>query len=198
MEKYWILSGLWVAYFILHSGLATNKIKEKIRRFSQKLFSWYRLIYTLIALITLVPVAWYHIQIQDTYLYEFPAMFKGLSVIIAMVGLILMIQSFKQYDMNEFLGFSVHHNKNQSSKEKHLNTTGLFSVVRHPIYFGLLIFLTGFLLYSFTIANLISYVLILIYLILGTLLEEKKLEKEFGWQYRKYQKEVPMLFPFLK
>ena len=36
------------------------------------------------------------------------------------------------------------------------------------------------------------------YIIVGTILEEKKLVLEFGDTYIKYQKEVPMLIPFTK
>jgi protein-S-isoprenylcysteine O-methyltransferase Ste14 len=36
------------------------------------------------------------------------------------------------------------------------------------------------------------------YVIIGTMLEERKLVLEFGDSYVRYQKEVPMLIPFTK
>ena len=37
-----------------------------------------------------------------------------------------------------------------------------------------------------------------LYVIVGTMLEEKKLVLEFGEIYVKYKQEVPMLIPFIK
>ena len=35
-----------------------------------------------------------------------------------------------------------------------------------------------------------------LYLFVGSKLEERKLEQQFGEAYRSYQRNVPMLFPF--
>ena len=47
--------------------------------------------------------------------------------------------------------------------------------------------------YTFGIIFLAS----VLYLYVGTWLEEKKLVKQFGKKYKKYQEEVPMLIPGL-
>jgi protein-S-isoprenylcysteine O-methyltransferase Ste14 len=46
--------------------------------------------------------------------------------------------------------------------------------------------------------DIIVNTLLTIYIIIGTILEERKLVLEFGEAYVKYQKEVPMLIPFSK
>jgi len=38
-------------------------------------------------------------------------------------------------------------------------------------------------------------IILSVYVIVGTLLEERKLIREFGDEYREYQKKVSMLFP---
>jgi protein-S-isoprenylcysteine O-methyltransferase Ste14 len=48
------------------------------------------------------------------------------------------------------------------------------------------------------VADLVVNTLLTIYIIIGTLLEEKKLALEFGDSYIKYQHEVPMLIPFIR
>jgi len=49
----------------------------------------------------------------------------------------------------------------------------------------------------FSRKNLINVVLT-VYVVIGTKLEEKKLVLEYGDKYIKYQQEVPMLIPFTK
>ena len=51
---------------------------------------------------------------------------------------------------------------------------------------------------TFRVVDIVTNTLLTIYVIIGTILEEKKLVLEFGNTYVKYQKEVPMLIPFTK
>ncbi len=77
-----------------------------------------------------------------------------------------------------------------------LTTSGLYRLVRHPIYVGALVafwatpdMTAGHLLFS-TVATA--------YTIFGTFLEERDLVQLFGDQYRQYQRRVRMLLPFPK
>jgi protein-S-isoprenylcysteine O-methyltransferase Ste14 len=72
---------------------------------------------------------------------------------------------------------------------------GLLGVIRHPMYLALIVFLWSTI---FTLMDLFINTLLTIYVIIGTILEEKKLVLEFGDAYVKYQHEVPMLIPFIK
>ncbi|MEI6143491.1 MAG: hypothetical protein WCP85_29715 [Mariniphaga sp.] len=47
-------------------------------------------------------------------------------------------------------------------------------------------------------ADIIVNLVLTVYIIIGTFLEEKKLVLEFGETYIQYQKEVPMIVPFTK
>jgi len=46
--------------------------------------------------------------------------------------------------------------------------------------------------------DIIINVVLTVYVVIGTKLEEKKLVLEYGDKYIKYQQEVPMLIPFTK
>ena len=63
------------------------------------------------------------------------------------------------------------------------------------MYLALIIYLWS---QTFRVADIVVNIVLTIYVIIGTVLEEKKLVLEFGDAYRKYQQEVPMLVPFTK
>jgi protein-S-isoprenylcysteine O-methyltransferase Ste14 len=66
--------------------------------------------------------------------------------------------------------------------------------VRHPWYSsGLPILWT---VGPITDANLLTRIILSLYLVIGTLLEERKLLHEIGESYRSYCRQVPMLIPW--
>jgi protein-S-isoprenylcysteine O-methyltransferase Ste14 len=78
---------------------------------------------------------------------------------------------------------------------KRLETTGAYSIVRHPQYSGWILAHAGMsILFSAWYSLLFTPILIgLIYLISKK--EEEDLTNEFGKEYKEYQKKVPMLIP---
>jgi len=73
------------------------------------------------------------------------------------------------------------------------DSSGVLGVVRHPWYvavFILLLWAKDLNLTGITINLVLSA-----YLVIGTLLEERKLVLEFGDKYRRYQQQVSMFFP---
>ncbi|TET20456.1 isoprenylcysteine carboxylmethyltransferase family protein [Candidatus Bathyarchaeota archaeon] len=78
-----------------------------------------------------------------------------------------------------------------------LETTGAYSIVRHPQYFGWILAHIGIsILFSVSYSMLFTPILLaLIYLISKK--EEEELIKEFGNEYEDYKKNVPMLMPRL-
>lgn len=80
-----------------------------------------------------------------------------------------------------------------------LVTSGVYQIVRHPIYtamFGMLV-ATG-LVFSHWIALAIAVVVFLIGTRIRTSLEEKLLREQFPEEYQNYSRSVPGLIPFLK
>lgn len=73
-----------------------------------------------------------------------------------------------------------------------LVTTGVYGMVRHPIYLGVVLLALGSaLVFRATYALMYTPVLTILFY-LFTIFEEKELEKEYGDEYRHYKKEVPM------
>lgn len=77
-----------------------------------------------------------------------------------------------------------------------LATSGIYAVVRHPQYFGIILVTLTWLLAWPTLVTLAMWpILTTIYYRLAKS-EESLMEKKFGRRYRNYEREVPMLIPF--
>ena len=70
---------------------------------------------------------------------------------------------------------------------------GLYKWVRHPIYFGLL--LCFWATPAMTHDHLLFAEVMTAYILVGAVMEERGLVRQFGDQYRAYQRQVPMLIP---
>ena len=79
-----------------------------------------------------------------------------------------------------------------------LEITGLHQYVRHPLYLGTFAFIWGWFLNSAFISYFIACVIITVYTMVGLIFEEQKLIQEFGDDYLKYRKNVPMIIPNFK
>lgn len=105
---------------------------------------------------------------------------------------------FFDYDSLSFFGIRqiINFGKvNRINAQKTIKKKGLLGVIRHPMYLALIIFLWTS---TFNTLDILVNTILTIYVIIGTILEEKKLVLEFGNAYKKYQDEVPMLIPFTK
>ncbi len=93
------------------------------------------------------------------------------------------------FDVTGIKAFAIRHSRVE------LKTDGLHSMVRHPLYFGTLLFIWGcFFLFPLA-SNLIASSLITLYVIAGIRIEERKLIVEFGKGYKLYADKVPKLIP---
>jgi protein-S-isoprenylcysteine O-methyltransferase Ste14 len=110
---------------------------------------------------------------------------------------VLFIYGAMKYDLRQFIGIrQIQSGKVHSSLSEtdDLDTSGILSVTRHPWYLGafFLVWAVGSEIY---VSNLIVKFLLSVYLLIGTVLEEKKLVAAYGDCYKNYQEKVSMLFP---
>ncbi len=75
-------------------------------------------------------------------------------------------------------------------------TPMLYKIVRHPLYLGFLI--AFWVTPDMSVGHLVFALTSTLYIVIGTQLEEKDLVVLFGDKYRRYQKEVGMLLPFMR
>ena len=74
-----------------------------------------------------------------------------------------------------------------------LDTSGVLSILRHPWYLATLLLIWA---RPLDLSAILVNGILTGYLIAGIYLEEKKLEREFGEQYRAYQKRVARFIPY--
>ena len=84
-------------------------------------------------------------------------------------------------------------------KDKSLATSGPYSHVRNPMYFGRFFVLLGFTIMIGWIPLIVGYIIIFVLYVRGRVgREENRLRRIFGEDYENYCLEVPRFFPRLR
>ena len=197
--KLFFIALLWIAYCVQHSFLISIRFTNLMKRTLKQYYAFYRLFYTIISFVLLVPLIMYSVQSDQNIIIHYP-MALNLVRIALIFGSIVMVLwvFFFNYDPLTFLGIRQILNtnkKNNSNLKGEIKKSGLLGLMRHPMYFAVIIFLWC---HTFKMVDIVVNAILTIYVIIGTLLEERKLVLEFGEAYKQYQKEVPMIFPFTK
>ncbi|MFW5759510.1 MAG: methyltransferase family protein [Cyclobacteriaceae bacterium] len=196
MTSYLLLTFFWVLFYILHSLLITNRMKNYMQRILKDYFKYYRLSYNIFSTITFLIIIWYAATIPVFFVFDKNPISNYMGLFLAVLGVIIGKKGFKAYNTGEFLGISqIRNNQDQPEEYNDLKTDGLQGKVRHPLYSATICLFIGFWFFSPTIANSITVIAALLYLIIGIRLEEKKLIKHFGRAYLDYKNKVPMLIP---
>jgi protein-S-isoprenylcysteine O-methyltransferase Ste14 len=82
-------------------------------------------------------------------------------------------------------------------ESQRLVVEGVYSYVRHPMYFGTLLIYLAFLVLSFSLISVIPLVFSLFLYNIIAKYEEKELEKIFGDKYLEYKRTVNRWFPII-
>ncbi|MCI5132393.1 MAG: hypothetical protein D3904_12970 [Candidatus Electrothrix sp. EH2] len=111
-------------------------------------------------------------------------------------ALLMLYAGRKVYDVGYLIGIRQWKSYKQGQELPALPFTceGALAYVRHPWYSsGLVLLWTPG---PITDADLRPRIILTLYFIIGTLLEERKLLRELGESYKRYQRQVPMLIPW--
>jgi len=190
------LALLWSGWCIVHSLLITETVNSWIRKKGGILQGLYRIFYILFAILSLVPVLWYQYQLPEQLLFSWPGPWHILQGLLLCYASLMFYGGTRVYDTNFFLGISQwrRYRQNQNITPLPFSCRGILRYVRHPWYSGGIAFLWG--LGPITDVNLVVRSILSLYLVIGTLLEERKLIRELGPPYRRYCSRVPMLIPW--
>ncbi|MGE3805311.1 MAG: isoprenylcysteine carboxylmethyltransferase family protein [Gemmataceae bacterium] len=178
----------WLSFAVFHSILARSWATARLE-------AWFghaqRLVYNLIAFVHLGVVLALGFWLLDKSFYAWPGWLHLLLGAIALAGVGIIASSVRAHDAATFFG--IRQLMQQGSElPARLQTDGMYAWVRHPIYFGTLLLFWGLAQMPLGVATACWGTL---YLVIGSLFEERDLVARYGDSYRDYQRRVPMLIP---
>lgn len=187
--KYMLLVILWVCFGLTHSLLISPGVIGWMREKLGRYYVFYRLLYNLIALLTITPLLVYTNRLDTELLIKFSPPWNILQAILLAGSTIIILAAFRSYDPLEFLGIRQVVNFYSGpplpeSTSRQIVNTGLLGIVRHPMYLATIIFMWSL---NATLADILTRTVLTLYIIVGTFLEEKKLVSEYGQSYIEYQ-----------
>lgn len=196
--EYTVLIVAWCAWCLLHSAMISLAVIDYLKEKLGGNYKFYRLIYNLFALVTLIPLILYESTLRSLAIFRWDGLFLILRLILLGTAGGLFLAGVLKFDMLHFWGIRQIQSGNSYSalsKNNDIDTSGILSIIRHPWYSAtiLLVWAGSAELYvsSFLVNGILT-----VYIFIGTVLEERKLIVEYGDTYRDYRKKVSMLFPY--
>jgi methanethiol S-methyltransferase len=191
------LALLWIAYCTIHSALISIRAVGFFKHVLGARYCFYRLFFNTFSLFTLIPLLLYSRapQFQDPHLVSWIGNWQIVRWALIGTAVVLLFAGARHYSMSQFLGLlQIRSNRSTSglTKSGELDTQGVMGAIRHPWYLAVFILLWAS---DQSIGSIIINAVLSTYLVIGTLLEERKLSLEFGEKYREYQKKVSMFIP---
>ncbi len=187
---------------VLHSVLASLTAKARARQWlgPRAADGLYRLVYNVVSIITFLPVMGLAGVLPDTRLYQLPSWSLVITVPVQLLSALAALVILWHVDLFRFLGLRQLGRWLEGRPDPRdppvLVTTGIYGLVRHPLYFFslLILWLTPVMTVNILTFNVVST----LYFWIGSIFEEHKLVAEFGEAYRLHQRQVPRLFPWPK
>jgi protein-S-isoprenylcysteine O-methyltransferase Ste14 len=186
-----LLSLFWPVYFATHSALASLRVKNWVAMRYPRQMPGYRLAFNFVALLTLLPLFW---LFDSPPLWAWRGFGSWVSNGLAVAALLGFAATLSAYDGQAFSGLRQWRERaRRAEDEERFRLSPLHRYVRHPWYFlSLALIWTR----DMNAAMLLSGVMMTIYFIVGSRLEEGKLVAAYGDSYRRYMARVPGLLPW--
>jgi protein-S-isoprenylcysteine O-methyltransferase Ste14 len=178
---------VWIVFVVYWQIKAANtKTTQRLEPAASRIF---RVLIFLIAigllLTTRIPLRWLYFQLWPVGLWPF---WLGAAVTIA--GLLFAVWAREHLGRNWSRSVTI--------KQGHeLITTGPYSVVRHPIYTGIL---TGFLGMAIAISQVRGFIVFILFFLafwIKLRMEEQWMRSQFGETYATYAHRTAALVPYL-
>lgn len=191
--KIFAVCSAWMLYGLLHSFTASLGLKHRVAKRWPQHMPLYRLMFNLLAGITLVPPLLLIYLWREPYLWQWSGIGWFIANGLALLALAGFVWSLRYYDGSEFLGLRQWRERERRVEDQErFYISPLHRFVRHPWYFlGLVIIWTR----DMDTVFLLSSLMMSGYFIIGSRLEEAKLLVYHGERYRTYRDRVPALFP---
>jgi protein-S-isoprenylcysteine O-methyltransferase Ste14 len=194
---YILLSLLWVAYCIVHSALISTTVTNFLKRALGEKYRFYRLFFNTFSVVTLIALLKYSHSPRwnAELLFTWEGHMRILQYGFIALAAILVVTGARHYSMPQFLGIQQILRKRSGKAMTEcgqFDSSGVLGVIRHPWYVAVFILLWAS---DQNRTGIIINLILSAYLVIGTLLEERKLVLEFGDTYKEYQRQVSMFIP---
>ena len=120
--------------------------------------------------------SWFLLCSSDPSAINLPLMLRYFGISLAVIGLIIFLTAL----------FTI---KTLETYDGELITNGIYSIIRHPMYFGFLLWLIGFPLFYGGIYSIILAIPFALNVLFWRYLEELELDKRFS-DYKSYKKKT--------
>ena len=186
----------WALWCAAHSLLIVEGWTSWLQSRLGGLYRFYRLFYNTFSILTLVWVLEAGRAARLGAQWDWPGAWQGLRLLLLTVGVALFYAGARRYDWRQFLGWRQIRGEGGGAGIKAdggIDRAGVLGLTRHPWYLAGMLVVWARPLYGSDVA--VNAVLCG-YFVVGAWLEERKLLRRFGDEYRQYRREVSMLFPF--
>jgi len=189
----------WGAFALFHSVTVSEPYGRWARGFlgDGRFRAYHRLLFTLYSAAATAAVLLYVRSLPDAPLYRLDGVSRYAFHTLQLCGAALLL--WTPWDLKEFIGlrqWERHRNGDGEApgRNEHLFTGKGYGLVRHPLYLGCSLLLAFHPVQTRNSAATAAAVIAYFYI--GTFFEERRLMRQFGEQYRAYQRRVPRFFPF--
>ena len=170
------LAFAWAAYGAVHSLLAAVGFKARVAALAPRWVPAYRLAYNLVALVALLPVLDLLASHPGPWLWRWQGVWAWLMNGLALLAAGLLVVCPGTYDLGEFLGLrQLRERRPGIGDQEPLRISALHRHVRHPWYALSLVLLWT---RDMSTAMFVSALAITAYFVVGSWLEERKLDRK--------------------
>ena len=185
-------AGLSLLFFAQHSGMVRQSFRRWLARSVPE--HYVGAIYSIFSGIALLAVVllWQETELVIANVTGIGWWILRLLFVLAVAGIIwgaLALRGFDSLGLRPILNRF----RTNTAKPATLVVRGPYRWVRHPLYFFMLLMIWSYPV--LTMDRALFNVLWTLWIIFGSVLEERDLVGEFGDRYREYQRNVPMLIP---
>lgn len=197
MSAHWTglaaLATAWLLYAVIHSVLASHRVKRALAARCPACLRGYRLFYNVLA-VGLLPVPlWLTFTLPGEPLWQWSGAAAWVANGLAVLAAAGFLYSLRYYDGSGFLGLRQLREDHRGLDEPEgLCISPLHRWVRHPWYsLGLVILWSR----DMDAPLLLTALCVTAYFVIGSRLEERKLIAQYGEAYARYRQAVPGLLP---
>ena len=176
---------LFSAFALHHSVLARTRLKRVLH--ARVGIDVERALYVIVASLLFLACTRLWMPLPGTW-YALSGWGWWVGAAVQGAGVIVTLLAARTLSLKELMGLDPSRQTSARDEAKPLETRGLYRLVRHPIYFGWLLFVGGAPLMTST--RLLFAVISVAYLVVAIPFEERSLVANFGSPYEAYRRQV--------